>query len=124
MLAKDRRVGHENHEYTTMLFRSVVFVLLIACSNVANLQYARAMGKSPEVALRAALGAARWRLVSQVLFECVTLSLGGALLGIVLAKWGVDMIRAGMPARIGRYIVGWQEMGIGYRTLGFMLAAQ
>lgn len=121
--AQEFLVGHENREYTTMLFWSVVFVLLIACSNVANLQYARAMGKSREVALRTALGAARWRLVAQVLFECVTLSLGGALLGVVLAKWGVEMIRAGMPARIGRYIVGWQQMGVDYRTLGFMLAA-
>jgi putative ABC transport system permease protein len=116
-------VGHENRQYTTMLFWSVVFVLLIACSNVANLQYARAMGKAREVALRTALGAPRWRLVSQVLFECVMLSLGGAVLGLAIARWGVDMIRAGMPPRIGRYILGWQDMGIDYRTLGFMLLA-
>src|SRR3984957_3834269 len=116
-------VGRENHQYTMMLFWSVVFVLLIACSNVANLQYARATGKAREVALRTALGAARWRLVSQVVFECVLLSLGGALLGVAVAKWGVEMIRAGMPARIGRYILGWQDMGIDYRTLSFMLAA-
>jgi len=116
-------IGNESRQYTLTLFWSVVFVLLIACSNVANLQYARATGKAREVALRTALGAARWRLVSQVVFESVLLSLAGGLLGVALAKWGVDMIRAGMPPRIGRYIVGWQEMGIDYRTLGFMLAA-
>ncbi len=116
-------IGKENRQYTLMLFWSVVFVLLIACVNVANLQYARATGRARELALRTALGAARWRLVAQVVFECVLLSLGGALLGIALAKWGVDMIRAGMPPRIGRYILGWQDMGIDHRTLGFMLAA-
>jgi putative ABC transport system permease protein len=121
--AQEFLIGREDRQYTMMLFWSVVFVLLIACSNVANLQYARATGKAREVALRMALGAARWRLVSQVVSECVMLSLGGALLGVGVAKWGVDMIRAGMPARIGRYILGWQEMGIDYRTLGFMLAA-
>ena len=116
-------VGHENRQYTTMLFWSVVFVLLIACVNVANLQFARVTGRARELALRTALGAARWRLVSQVVFECVLLSLSGGLLGIAVAKWGVDMIRAGMPPRIGRYILGWQSMGIDHRTLGFMLAA-
>jgi predicted permease len=116
-------IGHENRQYTMMLFWSVVFVLLIACVNVANLQYARASSKAREVAVRTALGAARWRLVSLVVFESVVLSLGGAILGVAIAKWGVDLIHAGMPARIGRYVVGWDKMGIDYRTLGFMLAA-
>jgi predicted permease len=90
---------------------------------VANLQYARTTGRSRELALRTALGAARWRLVAQVVFECVVVSLAGALLGIALAKWGTDMIRAGMPARIGVYILGWQNFGIDGRTLGFMVLA-
>jgi putative ABC transport system permease protein len=121
--AQEFLIGHEDQQYTMMLFWSVVFVLLIACVNVANLQFARATGKAREVALRTALGAARWRLVSQVVFECVLLAVAGAALGLGVAKWGVDMIRAGMPARIGRYVLGWENLGIDYRTMGFMAAA-
>jgi putative ABC transport system permease protein len=116
-------IGAENRQYALLLFWSVMFVLLIACGNVANLQYARATGRAREVALRTALGAARWRLVAQVVMECVVLSLGGALAGIALAEWGLDMIRAGMPPRIGKYIVGWQQIHLDMRTLAFMLAA-
>ncbi len=116
-------IGVENRQYALLLFYSVMFVLLIACGNVANLQYARATGRAREIALRTALGAARWRLMAQVVMECVVLSVGGAIAGIALAKWGIDMIRAGMPPRIGKYILGWQQIHIDMRTLGFMLGA-
>jgi putative ABC transport system permease protein len=116
-------IGYENHQYTMMLFWSVMFVLLIACANVANLQYARATGRAREIALRTALGAARWRLIAQVTLECVLLSLGGAVAGIGIAAWGIEMIRAGMPARIGKYVSGWQEIHVDLRTLAFLLAA-
>jgi putative ABC transport system permease protein len=116
-------IGAENKQYTMLLFWSVMFVLLIACANVANLQYARATGRAREIALRTALGAARWRLIGQVVMECVVLSLGGAIAGIAVAKWGVDMIHAGMPPRIGKYILGWDDMHLDLRTLGFMLGA-
>jgi putative ABC transport system permease protein len=116
-------IGAENRQYALLLFWSVMFVLLIACGNVANLQYARATGRAREIALRTALGAARWRLVAQVVMECVVLSVGGAIAGIALAEWGLDMIRAGMPPRIGKYIVGWQQIHLDLRTLAFMLAA-
>jgi putative ABC transport system permease protein len=116
-------IGVENKQYALLLFWSVMFVLLIACANVANLQYARATGRAREIALRTALGAARWRLIAQVVMECVILSLGGALAGIAFAEWGLDMIRAGMPPRIGKYIVGWQQIHLDMRTLAFMLAA-
>jgi putative ABC transport system permease protein len=116
-------IGAENKQYTMLLFWSVMFVLLIACANVANLQYARATGRAREIALRTALGAARWRLMGQVVMECVVLSVGGAIAGIAVAKWGVDMIHAGMPPRIGKYILGWDDMHLDMRTLGFMLGA-
>jgi putative ABC transport system permease protein len=116
-------IGAENKQYAMLLFWSVMFVLLIACANVANLQYARATGRAREIALRTALGAARWRLIGQVVMECVVLSLGGAIAGIAVAKWGVDMIHAGMPPRIGKYILGWQDMHLDVRTLAFMLGA-
>ncbi len=121
--AQEFLIGKENKQYALLLFWSVIFVLLIACSNVANLQYARSTGRAREIALRTALGASRWQLMTQVVLECVALSLAGALAGIAVAYWGIDMIRAGMPPRIGKYIVGWQQIHLDMRTLGFMLAA-
>ncbi len=121
--AQEVLIGQENRQYALLLFWSVMFVLLIACGNVANLQYARATGRAREIAVRTALGAARWRLVTQVVLECVLLAVGGAVAGIAVAEWGLNLIRAGMPPRIGKYISGWQEIHLDFRTLAFMLGA-
>jgi putative ABC transport system permease protein len=116
-------IGPYTGQYVLMLFGAVLFVLLIACANVANLEFARATGRTREVAVRTALGAGRGRLVAQFLTESVLLCLLGAALGLLVASWGLDLNRAGMPPEVEKHVLGWKDISLNGRALAFTLAA-
>jgi putative ABC transport system permease protein len=119
--------GTLTRQYTLLLMGAVIFVLLIACADVANVQFARVTGRSNEFAVRTALGGSRWRVMRQLLIESILLSLAGAVLGLFLAQWDLDMIRVHMPADVAKYIAGWKtislDTGAFLFTLGIAVAS-
>src|SRR5262245_13583824 len=101
------------------LIGASIFVLLIACSNVANLLLARAATRRKEMAVRLAMGATRWRVMRQLLTESVTLARVGGALGCLMAAWGVDALFKVIPEGMAKYIPGWNRTGLSFAALFF-----
>ncbi len=108
-----------------LLLGAVGLLLLLACANVASLLLARVTGRSKEMGIRAALGAARGRLVAQILSESLLLSLVGGALGVLIAVWGVDLLSAVLPTTLPLAEAGVEivrpPISVDARALGFAL---
>jgi predicted permease len=100
-----------------MLFAAVGLVLLIACVNVSNLMLARATGRTREFAIRAALGAGRWRLLRQSLIESTMLALVGGAAGLFIAAWGTKAALKALPTALPRA----EEIALDVRVLLFTI---
>ncbi len=114
---QEQLVG-ESRTALLVLLGAVGFVLLVACVNVANLFLARASAREKELAIRAALGANRIRLIRQMVSECLPVGLMGAAAGLLMANWGIDLFSSLLPASLPRY----NAIGVNDRVLIFTFA--
>jgi len=87
------------------LIAAVAAVLLVACANLANLQLARGLARTRELALRSAVGASRRQLIAHLLLETGIIAVVGLVLGVVLTLWGIHIVRATIPPEMDAYMI-------------------
>jgi putative ABC transport system permease protein len=102
-----------------LVFAAVALILLIACANVSNLLLAQSAGRQREMAIRAAIGAGRGRLVRQLLVESLLLALLGGVAGLALASLSIPVLRSGLLGIVTGKIPGVETIGVDWRTLAF-----
>lgn len=100
---------------------AVCLVLLIACTNVANLLMSRSMARQREIAVRVALGAQRGRIVQGLLVESILLAIVGGGLGVLMAMWGIELLTTAIPVDVTRAIAGWSYISVDATALLFTL---
>jgi putative ABC transport system permease protein len=100
---------------------SALFVLLIACANIANLLLARGAERQRELAVRAALGAGRLRMIRELLVESLVLAFAAVPLALGFAWIGIRLIRINLPPRLIRFVDGWQTMDVDLRLVWFTI---
>ena len=108
--------------YYKLMMGATLFVLLVVCANVANLQFARGIERRPEIAMRSALGASRWRLVRQLMTENILLGLIGAAGGLVFGWLYMHITMISMPPNVERHIPGWSNISLNGRVFLYSLA--
>jgi len=105
--------------YYRLIMGATLFVLLVVCANVANLQFARGIQRRPEIAMRTALGASRMQIVRQLLTENILLALVGAAGGLGLGAVYLHFTLISMPDRVARYMAGWSNISLNFRVVAF-----
>ena len=121
MTISEFAAGDLTRQFTFLLLGAVAFVLLIACADVANVQFARVTGRHKELAVRTAMGASRSRIIRQLLTESVLLALAGSALGLVFAQWWLYLIVNHMPPEVARFIAGWNTISLDTNAFLFTL---
>jgi putative ABC transport system permease protein len=107
--------------YFNLIQGATFFVLLVVCANIANLQFARGIARRPEIAMRTALGASRWRLMRQLLTENILLGLIGGAGGLLFAVAYMDISKVTMPEHVARFMSGWSNISLNGRALALSL---
>jgi predicted permease len=105
-------------EPLTIVLVVVIAVLVIACANIANLLLARATARRQELSLRLALGASRFRIGRQLFAESLLLAVGGAALGLAIAKWGSALLVSQLASSVSRVTI---DLSLDWRVLGFTM---
>jgi putative ABC transport system permease protein len=107
--------------YYRLVMGATLFLLLVVCANVANLQFARSIERRPEIAMRTALGASRRRLLRQLLTENLLLGLIGSVGGLIFGAAYLRLTLVLMPERVARHMAGWSNIALNGRAFAFSL---